>query len=345
MLITDNQRPGVYSGYTVEGLYAAPRARRYAAVVLPGAAQAAGTVHRCSPRTPWAEALGQDSANDAIIACVRLLLNGGVPQVLVSAVDGDLTAALALLENEDNIAAVICTADSDADKTALLAYVEREQARLQEKIAFIGGNGTPTEAAASAKKLNHPRCCLCYPGAVGADGTEAASAFSAAALAAAVLAADDPVYNWNSAQLPGLSHCERLAEEDIQALLAAGVTVLEEKAQAVRCIRAVTTKTGTAGVPDNTLRALNTVLIIDDVMRSLRETLQARMAGRRLSPDSIRTQAAVVLAEKQEDGILESFAVPEVYTAPEDPTVCVVEIAFRVAQVLSQIHIVAHINI
>ena len=344
MLMTENQRPGVYSGYTVEGLYAAPRSQQFVAVVLAGHAQTAGTLHHFTGREAIADTLGQEE-DKKIAACVEQLLDGGVPRVVVSAVNGKAAAALALLEGAENIAAVVSDISGGEDSLALRTFLERESENQREKIAFVGATGTAAQVEAAAKAMNHARVCLCYPAATAAGGTEADSIYGAAAMACAVLIERDPVYNWNGHRLEGLSHCEKLPEAEVQDLLAAGVTVLEEKAQAVRCIRAMTSKSATNGAADSTMRSLNTVLIIDEVMKSLRDTLQVKMAGRRLSPDSIRTQAAVVLAEKQEEGLLEGFAVPEVSAAPENPAVCVVKISFRAAQVLSQIHIVAHINI
>jgi hypothetical protein len=98
-------------------------------------------------------------------------------------------------------------------------------------------------------------------------------------------------------------------------------------------------------VADGSLKSLNTILIIDDVMRTVREALTARLRGARVSMETVKAQVTVELAAKQEDGVIESFEVPTVHADTLDPSTCVVEIAFRAAHVLSRIHITAHVSI
>ncbi len=90
------------------------------------------------------------------------------------------------------------------------------------------------------------------------------------------------------------------------------------------------------------------MLIIDNVIETLRATLKARLGGGRIGGaplEAIRSQTAVVLSEKKAEGLLESFSSPRCYPHADDPAVCVVEIGFKAAHVLSQINVTAHIEV
>ena len=51
----------------------------------------------------------------------------------------------------------------------------------------------------------------------------------------------------------------------------------------------------------------------------------------------------VLLREKEEAGLLSGWSAPVVYTKAEDPSVCVVELSFGVARVVSRITVTASI--
>lgn len=92
---------------------------------------------------------------------------------------------------------------------------------------------------------------------------------------------------------------------------------------------------------------MNTVMMIDDIIRSVRERLSSLLKGSTIlfSQDSVASQAAVVLDQKQQEGMVTSFEPPVVYVQPDDPSVCVVELEFYLASVFSQIYLTAHISI
>jgi len=160
-----------------------------------------------------------------------------------------------------------------------------------------------------------------------------------------MLAGNDPIHNWNGQAFPPLNSSDRLTEQEIQTLLASGVTVFEERGAEVSCIRALTTRTSRNGAPDRTMSSLNTILIVDDVIRSVRDSLEHRLRGTRLSLETVKTQVTVELSSKQDSGIIEGFSVPLVRTHQNDPGVCIVEMAFKAAHVLSQIHITAFVRV
>ena len=142
-----------------------------------------------------------------------------------------------------------------------------------------------------------------------------------------------------------LERTEELEEEQIEQMIQSGVTVLEDGAWA-RSVSAVTQNHG--GEEDNRSFANQfLVLMIDDIIRSVRERLSQLIRGGRtlFSPDSVASLAVVVLDEKKQAGYLSEFEPPVVYEQEQDPSVCVVELEFRLVSVLSRIYLTAHISL
>lgn len=343
MLITNNQRPGVYSRYDVSTLYAASSSSKYAAVVAKAAGGDPDIPQAFTSYTGAREIYGPEDR--MMLGAMSILFGSGVSRVIAVPVAGnDYTAALAAAASMDGVGAVVCDAEETGDVKKVLASVEAASGALRERIGYCGvGDGEAALAAAGA--LDSERMVLCCPGGLPLGDTgEPSPFFTAAAVAGAVLAADDPVHNFSGQGITCLEPPRRLAEEQVQNLLAGGVTVVEPVGEGVQIVRALTTKAGS----DRAMGSLNTILVIDDVMADTRATLQQRLRGSRItahSRDSILAQVMVVLAGKQDDGIIESFLAPKVYAHEEDPSVCVVELSFQAAHVLSQIHLVAHIQV
>lgn len=343
----DNQRPGVYSRYDISSLYTAQRSAGYAAVVAKAAGGETGKLYEFTGVAPLAEAFPADGGGDALRGCVQILLQSGVAKVYAVPVEEDFYEdALALVEGLENVAAVVCDCVEAADLKALRDSVKRSSDALRERVAFAGICGAAAKEAAAL--LNSERVVLCCPDLQPAGGGHARAVYGAAALAGKVLSQNDPAWNYSGEYLITVSGPPRLPESEVQALLAAGVTVLEENGGAVEVVRAVTTRTKTGGETDYALRGLGAILCIDDVMRSVRAALGAALRGTHLSSrslESIRSQAAVVLADKADAGVVESYEIPAVRLHESDPTVCVVELSFRVAHVVSQIYVSAHIQV
>lgn len=342
MPVTSNLRPGVYSSYTVDSTYSTPRSKRNAVLVMKGAAESSGRLEAFESYSAAVEQLGSGEENKHILACTKILFDSGVSIVFASVYRSEeesaLAEALTFLEEQDGIGVVVSDAATKKERAALTAFLEKSAENQRECVAFTGA-ATAEEAVAAAGELGSERALVCCP-ASAPEGLEPESIYSAAAMAGAVVAEENPVRPWNNAPLEALAVCGSLPEAEVQRLLAAGVTVLEHRGGEVRCIRALTTRAG-----DRAMSPVNTILIIDDVMRSVREALSARLRGARASADTIRTQVMVELSAKQNEGVIEAFATPKVYADPADPAVCVVEIGFQVAHVLSQIHIAAHVRI
>lgn len=343
-----NQRPGVYSRYDISSSYSAPRSGSYAAVVAKATGGEIGKVYAITGIQSLREAFQPDTGETALWGCVQILLDSGVTRVLAVAVEGEeYAAALALIEGEENIGAVVCDCERLEELAALKASVERSSAALRERVAFCGGD-TAEDALTGAGALNCERVALCCPAVTAAGGNTSRAVYGAAAMAGLVLSRNDPAYNFSGGELAGVAAPQRLEEAQVQALLAAGVTVLESAGGAVECVRALTTSTKSGGETDYSLRSLNAILCIDDVMQNVRAALKASLRGTRLSGRSFQTiqsQVVVALSGRADSGVIESFEPPKAYTHSADPTVCMVELAFRIAQVVNQIHITAHIQV
>jgi hypothetical protein len=337
---TPNQRPGIYSNYSVTSRYAAARSAMNAALVLKLPGFTAG-LHTFESLADELEALGSYRA--ARNAC-RILFDSGVSRVYLAAAQDDYLAAIGLIAELPDVGAVICDADDEDDLLDLIDSVAASGDSMRERLLFVGAE-TVGKAAAAAAAVNHERGIVCAPAAYipGDDGVPD-SLYTACAFAGAVLAQGNPGHNFSAHALPPLSRVERLSEPDVQMLIRGGVSVFENIAGGVECVRAVTTRTQ----PDLSLRPLNSVLIIDDVMRSLRLGLGSLLRGMRtglITHESISAQAAIILAVKRDEGILRGFEPPVVRGSAEDPSVCVVQLSFSVAHIVEQIHVNAHIRV
>lgn len=343
---SQNQRPGVYSSYSVTSRYATPRSAVSAALVCRGGTSLMGTAY---PLTAVSQAAGllTGELNKTALTCCRILLESGVSKVWLSVAGTDYAPALALIEEKEGIGAIICDADNPTDLDKVKASVLRSSEKQRERVAFAGISAVET-ALAAAEELSCERVVICAPGVKALGDDTPRPVYSAAALAGYLLAKGSPTVNLNGAKMEALSAADTLAEGDIQQLIAGGVTVLEEVGGHVECIRAVTTRAQAGGAPDNTLRPLNTILIIDDVMRTLRAALKARLGGLRRhggTMDAVLSQVMVELAAKQDEGVIESFETPSVRADDNDPSVCIVEVAFTAAHLVDQIHITAHVEV
>ena len=348
MNLSSNQRPGVYSQYDITSAYLSPRSGSYAAVVAEGNGGETGKVHAITGMAQLTEAFGPDTGSATMRGCVQILLQAGVTRVYAVAVEGrDYAAALALAEELDNVGAVVCDCADAAGLPAVKASALKSSAALRERLAYVGLEDAD-EAVSAAQSLNCERVVLCCPAVAPAGLGASRAVFGAAALAGRVLAQNDCTYSFSGEALDTVQEPAKLTEAQVQALLAAGVTVLEAVGGAVECVRALTTSTKSGGETDYSLRGLNAILCIDNVMQGIRAGLRASLRGIRLSTgslQSIQSQVVVELAAKADSGVIEGFETPKVYSDNADPTVCVVELSFAVAHVVSQIHVTAHIQV
>ena len=336
---TTNRRPGIFTGYSITSHYAAPRAAMSAALVVKLPVFNDELITFDSPT----EALETLVSHRALLNACRILFNSGVARVHLATAEDNYRAALGRVAELDGVGAVISDAHDEDDLYDLLDNVITSSSAMRERLMFIG-NPTAQEAAAYAGILNHERAIVCTPAAFVPEDENPSALYTACAFAGAILAQPDPGHNFSAHALEPLSGIERLPEADIQSLISGGVCVFERVAGSVECVRAVTTRTE----PDLSMRPLNSILIIDDVMRSLRAGLSGLLRALRVgahSHESIASQVAVILAARRDEGIITAFDPPVVRASTEDPSVCIVQLSFGVAHIVDQIHVSAHIRV
>ena len=332
-----NQRPGIYSRVEISG-YCGGGSGGAALLLQSGGSD----THRVFRAESYHDGGALLAGNSLALTCLRLLFGGGAGAVSVIIAP---TAAQALTELSalGGIRAVISGFTQPADLNELRDFAEKSAAEQRECIAFVGIDN-PQTAIGAAASLSSGRVVITCPSAAHGEGGEPHPLYPACALAAAVLSAPSPAHNFGGMIFPMLRGVANLPEDTIQALLRAGVSVFEQIGGEAELIRALTTDGGQGA--DGSLRSLNTVMIADAVMMGIRAALRRKLRGAgRATIEGIRDLVAVELAQAKDAGILASFAPPRCRADKKNPGVCVVEVSFGVAHLLSQIHLTAHIHV
>lgn len=326
----DSMRPGVFTHTSVRPFAGGASAGRMIAAV----AQAGTDYSGCGIIEIYALADAAPFGTDSVLyGMVETLLAAGVSPVLAAAAGDDYSAALAVLESEEDIFAVVC----DGGAEALCTHIDACCAAGRERVGLLAVSGAET-APETAAAADNPHVAVVCDG--GTNTARTAAAF-AAALAAA-----------NASSLSGLAvpldipFDGGLSAVEIEELLRAGVTPFEQCGGEVQCVRAVTTSRTVNGLPDSTFSALSTVLAVDEVVGSVRRAVKARLRGLKNSAvtrESIASQIMVELERERALGVIDSYQPPRVTAHPDDATVCVATLSLRVAPEINQIVIAADI--
>lgn len=138
------------------------------------------------------------------------------------------------------------------------------------------------------------------------------------------------------------------SDNDIDLLVRGGVTPLESVSGVISPVRGITTRTTTGGAADATWRELTTILVVDDIIPTVRAALRSKFSRAKnnaRSRGAIRSQVIVELEKKVAAEIIDSYGEVAVTADAEDPTVCLVEFSFAVAHGLNQIYLTVHITV
>lgn len=333
--MTNHERPGVYSSYEVSSLVSAAADGRAVAVVAQ-AGEHTGVFHWTGSTRAVA-----DVGICALSKLAQIALKNGAGLVYGVCAGSDYSAAFDQAAALEDVAVVMCDSTDLAVQQAMLGMVEECSGQKKERIAVAFGKEDESveELIARAAKLNHERMVLVAPGDAG----------SAAAVAGAIAGNADPALPLGGAELLGISGVSTQYEEgDIDALIRGGVTPLEMSGGAVSVVRAVTTRTTTGGASDTTWRELATILVVDEVIPSLRSALRARFARAKNTPQTrgaIRSQVVLELENRVKREVIDRYGDVTVEPLESDPTVCVVEFAFAVTHGLNQIWLSAYITV
>lgn len=348
-----HERPGVYSVYDASAVVTAGRGNKTVGVA---AKAIRGTVGEAVTITGYAAgvaAFGEDTTPGMSTILRLLFSNGAATVVAVRVADSgalaDYEAAFEVLGKQD-AQIVVCDSAETTVQQALRTAVETASGQRRERIAVVGGDGDTAAALVTrAAALNSERMVLVGPDVLDSSGNALAGVFAAAALAGILADSGDPAIPLNGAEMAGLGGvAEDYSDNDIDLLVRGGVTPLESVAGTISPVRGITTRTTTGGAADTTWRELTTILIVDDIIPTLRAALRSRFARAKNTVrgrSAIRSQVIVELEKKVAAEIIDSYGEVTVTASADDPTVCLVEFSFAVAHGLNQIYLTVHITV
>ena len=353
---TIHERPGVYSSYDASSILSGEQAGKTVGVAAIAAEGNADEVVLLHSYAEGVEAFGEDAAGThGMAAILKLLFANGAGAVKAVAVtveddEADYESAFTLLGGEEDIAIVVCDSAATSVHTALREAVEAASALRRERIAIVGGSGESTaQMIAHAAALNSERVVLVGPDVTLDDGTAVSAVFAAAAVAGVIAGSGDVSVPINGAALAGIKGVSaRLDDNAVDSLVRGGVTALECVGGICSPIRGITTKTTSGGAADTTWRELTTILIVDDVIPSIRDAIRARFARSKNTAQTrgaIRSQVVLELEDKLSREMIDSYGDVSVTAMAGDPTVCLVEFAFTVAHGLNRVYLTAHITV
>jgi len=349
-LSISQKRPGVFSSYTVSSVYRGGSSHAAALVC-----EAKGEQTDLSVIQSSEEARRLFAGQTVLCNCCDILFANGVGKVYVSPVLAAASdpaqayaEALQRLEEYDDVYCIVCDSADTSVLALLKTHVEECSEARRERLGFAGPDSMDSMQA-TAQAVNSERICLGFPAAKVTEDSEALGVYTACGYAALCTAADDPAASFHSAPVQGIAGLsQRLSEADIDRCIDSGVTPFEMVLGKCELIRAVTTRTKTGSTPDLTFQSVNTILVIDNCLSTIRNALKLRLRGLKnnaVTRESIRSQVTVELQRKLDAGIIEGYGAPTVYQSAGDPAVCVVELTFEVCHSINQIHISAHITV
>lgn len=346
--MSKNERPGVYSSYEVTSALYGSGAGRAVGVA---ATASAGTKGQVTAFTGYAEAAAAYGPGSNLAKLVKTLLENGAPMIYAvpvvtsgTAAQTDYNAAFAALMEEPNIGVMVCDSHSAPIQKALRDAILSGTEQTKYRVGVVEQSGTATALCTAAAALNCERMAL-----VGNTDSTGVPGTAAAAVAGIIAGSTDPALPLNGAPLRGIGALSAgFTDSEVTTLIQGGVTPIEVIGGDVTVIRGLTTRTKTGDVPDSTWRELSTILIVDDVLPAVRNSLRARFARTKNTAQTrgaIRTQVIIELESKLQAEIIDGYSAVTVRADDADPTVCLVSFAFTVAHGLSRIELMAHITV
>lgn len=345
--VTTHERPGVYSVYEASAVVSGAARNGVAAIAAMSEGGTPGILYDLGSYAQAESAFGK---GDGLAELVKLLFLNGAARVLAVPVTEDTgyDGAFSLLGSQEGVKVVVCDSGDLTVQQALRDSVEAASAAQRERVAVVFGGmiEMASNLVTRAGNLNSERVVLVAPVAVAESN---AGAMAAAAVAGAICAEGDPAIPLGGAVLRGLPGLLMgFSESDVDTLIRGGVTPLEAVGGRISVIRGVTTRTTTGGAADTTWRELTTVLVVDDVIPAIRESLRARFSRAKNTQQvrgAIRSQVILELEKKLAAEIITGYGEVTTKALEENPTVCLVEFSFTVAHGLNQIWLSAQIAV
>lgn len=347
-----HERPGVYSTYDASTVVSAGQASRAIGVAAKASAGTEGEAVILTSYAAGVSAFGEDET-PGMSTMLRLLFANGASTVAAVRVAeagevADYQAAFDALARQD-VQIMVCDSTDEAVHQALRTAVETASASRKERIGVVGGSGEAAALVEHAAALNSERMVLVGPDVLDEAGETLSGAFAAAALAGVIASNADSAVPLNGAEIRGLGGVSTdYGDNDIDLLVRGGVTPLESSGGVLSPVRGITTRTTTGDVTDTTWRELTTILIVDDLIPTIRAALRSKFSRTKntvRNRSAIRSQVIVELEKKAAAEIIDSYGEVTVSASADDPTVCLVEFSFAVAHGLNQIYLTVHITV
>ena len=350
MSITTHQRPGVYSAYDASALVYGRGRGGLVGLAAVNTAVEAGTLTTVTSYEKAVSVFGIEG--DMAILAGLALRNGASGVVCAAVADADgYEDAFALLCSREDIPVMICDSTSLTVQQKLRDSVVAASASRRERIAVVGTTkGEKVDTMVTrAVGLNNERVVLVAPGAVDGEGAAISGNRVAACVAGVLVSEPDPAIPLGGAVLQGLSGLsQHYSDNELDQLILAGVTPVEELGGTVSVVRGVTTRTTTDGSYDATWQDLCTIRVIDAVIPALRASLRSKFRRAKNTPrgrGAIRTQVVLELENFLAREIITAYDGVTVTADETDPTRALVDFNFTVAHGLNQIWLSAHITV
>ncbi|MBR1659918.1 MAG: phage tail sheath protein [Oscillospiraceae bacterium] len=337
-----SERPGIYTSYEVSGVVRASAGGNAVGLAAAAESGSAGTVVTVADYGAALSAFGGGN----LAELVRILLENGAPEIHCCRVaDGDYDTAFAALMAEAGPRFMVCDSHSAAVHAKLLSAIGGADEKSKYRIGVVECGESSREALVdAAAELNSERMALVSH--FVEDGTPGAVA---AAVCGVMAAETDPAAPFNGAVLRGLDNIgANFSDGDLNLLVRGGVLPLETAGGGISIVRGVSTRTTTGGAPDATWREINTILIVDEVIPSIRDRLRAnfsRAKNNAQTRGAIRTRVVIELENYLAREIIDGYDNVTAAASEDDPTVCVVSFGFSVAHGLNIIRLSAVITV
>lgn len=331
-------RPGIYSSYEVnsEKLNAGGKAVALCAAAGGSEAKSIAT---------YAEAVTAYGSDCNMTKLTKIILNNGAGVVkAIPVANNDYATAFASAISERDAEYIVCDSESASVHAALKAALSEADEDEKYKIGIVQLGGDADDIVSAAESLNYERMVLC-----GNSEENGVSGSVAAAVAGIIASRTDPALPLNGAVLQGVSELsESFSDAETEQLLGGGVTAIEKDADEIVIVRGITTKTETAGVADSSLRDVNTILVINDVIPAVSAALKKYFVRTKNTPQTrgaIRTQTVLLLEEKLRQEIIASYSNVRAEADETDPTICRVSFEFSVMSGLNTIELLACLTV
>lgn len=344
-----HERPGVYSTYEMTSVLTGGNGGSMVGLTAACSLEDIETVTSVSR----AESLLAEAK--VALDLVRLLLANGAGGVMISpakveTAQGYKDAATALLA-EKKVRFLVCDKDYGDIQLGLKAVVAQSAQEGNECILVVGMGSVATEPLiARAATFDCERVVLTGGTAkLSRDTSISGAIYGAAAMAGLLAGQTDPAMPVHGTALKGLGAIsQKFTDTELDSLIRGGVTPLEAVGGIVSAVRAVTSRTTTAGVQDASWREITTIMIVDDVVPGVREALRARFLRKKnnaVTRGAIGSQVIVELEQRKKNEIIDSYGDISVEVDETDPTVCQVSFSFAVVHGVSRIYLTAHITV